>query len=75
MKTIALKKDGNVCDIEIQKKKLIITINAKKGELSDPKGVARDISKLGHWGNGDYEVAVSDDKDLEYIMSLVKQVL
>ncbi len=26
-------------------------------------------------GNGDYQIQVEDDKDLEYIMSLVKQAI
>lgn len=37
--------------------------------------MATDVSNVGHWGTGDYEVNVNSDKDLEYIMSLVKQVL
>jgi predicted transport protein len=32
-------------------------------------------SDIGHWGNGDYKIHVSDDVNLEYIMSLIKQVL
>ena len=72
---IAFKKESNICDIEIQRKQLKICINAKRGTLSDPKQISEDISNVGHWGNGDYRVIVSDDKDLEYIMSLIKQVL
>ena len=71
---VALKKNGNVACIELQKKKLKIYIAAKIGMLDDPKGIAKDVSKIGHYGTGDYEVQVTDDKDLEYIMSLVKQV-
>lgn len=33
----------------------------------------RDVSKIGHFGNGDYEVTLKDDEDFEYIMSLIKQ--
>lgn len=61
--------------MEIQKKKLNITINKKAGQLDDPKYLARDVSKIGHYGKGDYQVQVEDDANLEYIMSLVKQVL
>ncbi len=32
------------------------------------------MSKTGHWGNGDYEIQVFDDGELEYIFSLIKQV-
>lgn len=48
-------------------------INMSLGELEDPKGITRDVSKTGHWGNGDYELQISSDEDLEYILSLIKQ--
>lgn len=50
-------------------------INLKKGKLDDPKQITRDVSSTGHWGNGDYELIISDTANLEYIMSLVKQAL
>ena len=74
-KYIAFKKESNISDIEIHKKVLKIYINAKAGSLDDPKKLAQDISDIGHWGNGDYKIHVSDDVNLEYIMSLIKQVL
>lgn len=45
------------------------------GLLDDPKCLARDVSKIGHYGKGDYQIQVENDLNLEYIMSLVKQVL
>ncbi|MFV0502019.1 MAG: hypothetical protein ACK5MH_10565 [Bacteroidales bacterium] len=30
---------------------------------------------VGHHGNGDYQVIVKNDDDLEYIMSLIKQAI
>ena len=69
---IAFKRDNrNLVDINIQNAGLKLFINVKAGKLDDPKGLARDISKVGHWGNGDYEVHVSDTKNLEYILSLI----
>lgn len=73
---IAFKNRGaNISDIEVQRKSLKIFINAKIGNLDDPKGLAKDVSNIGHMGNGDYQVQIENDKDLEYIMSLIKQVL
>ena len=72
---IAFKKDKNISDIVILKKGLKIFINLTKGNLDDPKNLMRDIANTGHWGNGDYETVVKDTKDLEYIMSLIKQTL
>jgi predicted transport protein len=63
----------NVVDIRIQQSGLKIWINLAKGQLDDPKEICRDVSKTGHWGNGDYELIMRSDDDLEYIMSLVKQ--
>ncbi len=72
---IAFKKGSNISDIEIQKKGLKIFINAKKGTLNDPKGLVKDVSEIGHRGNGDYQIQIENDNDLEYIMSLIKQVI
>ena len=43
--------------------------------LNDPKKIMRDISSIGHWGNGDYEIQVQTTEELEYIMSLIKQAV
>tara|TARA_R110001583_G_scaffold114863_1_gene265271 strand:- start:1428 stop:2330 length:903 start_codon:yes stop_codon:yes gene_type:complete len=72
---IAFKKNKNISDIVILKKGLKIFINLTKGNLDDPKELMRDISNTGHWGNGDYETIVKDTKDLEYLMSLIKQAI
>ncbi|MTK53115.1 MAG: hypothetical protein F8N35_06595 [Paludibacter sp.] len=74
---IAFKKNGtNVSDIEIQKNTIKISVNLKVGKLDDPKHLMRDVSILkGHSLNGDYELRVDSDKDLQYIMSLVKQAV
>lgn len=62
----------NFCDISILKKSLKIWINLNYGELSDPKNIGRNVSDIGHHGNGDYEIQISDDENLEYITSLIK---
>jgi predicted transport protein len=71
---IGFRKDSKVfTDICILKNSLKIWINLKKGKLDDPKHLAEDVSEKGHWGNGDYQIQVDTDEDLEYIMSLIKQ--
>jgi predicted transport protein len=72
---IAFKRRSNVVDIEIQKKALKIFINARWGTIDDSKGIARNVSSIGKTGNGDYQIQVESDADLEYIMSLIRQVL
>ena len=63
----------NFVDIHPQKSQIKIWINLVKGELEDPKNLARDVSKIGHWGNGDYEIIIRPNSDLDYLMTLIKQ--
>lgn len=72
---IAFKKGTNITDITLLKRNLKMWINLKKGKLDDPKNITRDVSGIGHWGNGDYELVIEDDSNIEYIMSLVKQAI
>lgn len=64
----------NIVDICILKKAIKMWLNVKSGELNDPKNISRDVSAIGHWGNGDYEIKISDDENFEYIVSLIKDV-
>jgi predicted transport protein len=74
--TIGFKVDNNVfCDIVLQGKGLKIYLNLKSGELQDQKNIARDVSNVGHWGNGAYEIKMPDIEDMDYILSLIKQSL
>ena len=72
---IAFKRDKNIACIVLQKKKLRLHISAKWGELEDARGMAKDVSNIGHYGTGDYEIQVDSDRDIEYIMSLIKQLV
>lgn len=73
-KYMAFIRNTNFCDIEIQKSQLKMWLNVKYGKLEDSKNVARNVSEIGHHGNGDYEITLSNDDDIEYIISLVRQV-
>tara|TARA_R100000935_G_scaffold5943_2_gene13331 strand:+ start:9438 stop:10340 length:903 start_codon:yes stop_codon:yes gene_type:complete len=72
---IAFKKGSNIVDICVQRKGLKLWINLRKDKLDDPKHLMRDVSSIGHWGNGDYEIVVKNTDNIEYILSLIKQAL
>lgn len=72
-KYIAFVCGKNIIDIHPQRKALKVWINMRIGELEDPKQLARDVSNTGHWGNGDYEIRITSDNDLPYIISLIRQ--
>jgi predicted transport protein len=74
--TIDFRVDDNIfCDIVLQNKGLKIYVNLKSGDLQDQKLVARDVSNVDHWGNGSYEIRLTDLDDIDYIISLLKQSL
>ena len=70
---IAFKSPKNFADVEIQKHNLKIFINMSKGSLVDPDGIAQDVSGIGHWGNGDYRVYLSEESKIAEIMKLITQ--
>jgi predicted transport protein len=72
-KYIAFRSKTNITDVVVLKKSLKIFINLPKGRLDDPKKLSRDVSEVGHWGNGDYQIQIGTDDELEYIISLVRQ--
>ena len=75
-KYIAYKTSTNFVDIVIMKSGLKIFLNVKSGQLNDPHSLARDLTApkpIGHWGNGDYEIKIENDKNIEAVMSLIKQ--
>ena len=72
---IAFKKDKNIADIVTLKKGIKLFINLQKGKLEDPKNLMRDVSTTGHWGNGDYELVITNNDNLEYILYLIKQAI
>lgn len=73
-KWIAFVSKTNFVDLSILSSSINIFINVKKNKLIDPKNLSRDVSKIGHWGNGDYMVKIKSDENLVYIFNeLIKQ--
>ncbi len=70
---IAYKTATNFVDIEPQAKRLRLSLNMKFSEINDPKGMCKDISKLGRWGNGDVEVGIASPDQLDDVMDLIRQ--
>ncbi|MFS0860643.1 DUF262 domain-containing protein [Paenibacillus taichungensis] len=70
---IAYKTTTNFVDIVPQKNRLRLSLNMKFSEVHDPKGICRDVTNLGRWGNGDVEVGIDSVDQIEDIMFLAKQ--
>jgi uncharacterized protein with ParB-like and HNH nuclease domain/predicted transport protein len=72
-KYLAFKTRTNFVDVQIQKESIKIHINMKKGTLLDPLNKCKDMSKTGHYGNGDYQIFIKNESEIEYLMGLAKQ--
>lgn len=70
---VAYKAETNFVDVIPQKRRLLLSINLPFHELHDPRGLAKDVTNIGRWGNGDMEVAMTDPAELPYVMGLVRQ--
>lgn len=70
---IAYKTTTNFVDIVPQKSRLRLSLNIAFHEIHDPKGICRDVTNVGRWGNGDVEFGVSDESEIEYAMTLIQQ--
>ena len=70
---IAYKLDTNFVDIVVQKKRLSILINMKYADIYDPKGICKDITGLGRWGNGSAELFFEHTSDIEDVMAVIEQ--
>ncbi|WP_084473406.1 DUF262 and DUF1524 domain-containing protein [Deinococcus ficus] len=74
---IGYKVGTNFCDMLPQPSLNAVKcwLNLPYPALDDPTGRARDISQIGHYGNGDVEVTVRPGDDLEWFFHLAEQAL
>ena len=72
---VAYKAETNFVDVVPQKSRLRLSLNLRFHELHDPRGLAKDVTNLGRWGNGDAEVGLSTLEELPYVMGLVRQAI
>lgn len=60
------------------KKEIKVSINLNIGQIEDPFKIAKvmkydDGSKIGHHGNGDYQVIVKNEDIIDKLKFLIKQ--
>ena len=72
---VAYKAETNFVDVVPQAKRLRLSLNMRFAEVNDPKGLCKDVTNIGRWGNGDVEVGLSTLDELPYVIGLVRQSL
>jgi len=70
---VAYKAETNFVDVVPQAKRLILSLNLPFPEINDPKGLCKDVTGRGRWGNGDVEISLKSLDELPYVMGLVRQ--
>jgi uncharacterized protein with ParB-like and HNH nuclease domain/predicted transport protein len=69
---IAYKAGTNFVDVVIQNSRLRLAINMKFADVIDPKGICKDITDLGRWGNGDVETGLDSLDGLDDVMAIIE---
>lgn len=72
---VAYKAETNFVDVIPQAKRLRLSVNMRFADVVDPKGLCKDVTGLGRWGNGDVEIGLSTMEDLPYVMGVIRQSL
>ena len=70
---IAYKTSTNFVDIEPQKRRLRVSLNMLFNEIDDPKRLCKDLTGIGHFGNGDVEISITSLNQIEDAMDLIRQ--
>lgn len=72
---IAHKLRTNFMDIVVQSRRLRIAVNLDFDEVFDPKGICRDVTNLGRWGNGDVEIGFESIDQIPDTLEIIKQAI
>lgn len=70
---VAYKAETNFVDVVPQAKRLRLSLNMAFAEINDPRGLCKDVTGVGRWGNGDVEVGLTSLDELSYVLGLVRQ--
>ncbi len=69
----AFRRKNNFVSLKIQSKQIKLWVRVKKDKLVDPLNIARDVTEVGHHGTGNYEIIFSSEKDIPYLLNIVKE--
>ena len=70
---ITYKKNKNFVEIIPLKTGLKLLLDIPLEKLNDSRESCEDVSDIGRWGTGLTRTYLKDEKDVNYIMDLIKQ--
>lgn len=70
---IAYALERNFCELVIQANAIKVYLDIQKRELDDPRNIAEDCTKVGHWATGTSRSKLHQEDEIPYLISLIKQ--
>lgn len=61
------------CCVCVKKSKLRVWLKLNYSDLENPPEYVRDVSKIGHWGTGDVEIAIDSIQKFQSVKSLIQK--
>ena len=62
---IAYKISQNIVCLELQKHRMILYLKLDPKSIKEPPSISRDVSDIGHYGTGDFELSIKSESDFE----------
>ena len=69
---VAYKISQNIVCMEVKTQKVVLYLKLNPKEIDNPPVIARDVSDIGHYGTGDFQVTVSSDIDLDTAKEFIR---
>ena len=61
---VAYKISQNIVCMEVKLQKVVLYLKLDPKEIANPPSIARDVSSIGHFGTGDFEITVTSPANL-----------
>ena len=72
---IAYRAETNFVDVVPRASSLRLILNMPYADLDDPRGLAENIAGVGHLGNGDVLIRLTNLEELPYAMAMARQAI
>ena len=70
---IAFKISQNIVCMALHKEKVLLHVKLDPKKVTLPQRIARDVTKIGHYGTGDLELSVRTQEDLQKVKPVLEQ--
>ena len=62
----------SIVSIKLQKRSLLLWMNANPDMFNDAKNIIKDVTNTGHHGNGNSQIQIYNSENIGYIEDLLK---